>query len=397
MQNLPLVAAFFSGLMLCACESDRASYLSPIEVSAPGASKVEMLVATTRAPSKDPNELFNGERGTDLSLLDIVVSIPPDSVRKIGEVQFPNQSPPDASREFGLISAREVNVAEARARIEQRVRTQHGGHVLLFVHGYNNRFDTAIFRFAQIAHDSRTKAAPLLFTWPSRGRLLAYNYDKESANYSRDGLEALLRALSQSSSVTDVTILAHSMGNWLTMETLRQMAIRDRRLPGKIRNVVLAAADIDIDVFATQVARLGDKRPKFTAFIARDDDALLVSSAISGRIERLGALDPDNKQAFGLLRRYGIDVFDLSSVKAGDTLGHNRFAESPDIVRFIGTRLVAGQRLNDETRTSLGDTVHSAATGLGSLAGLIVTAPIAAVDPGTRRGFSERLEEILLD
>jgi esterase/lipase superfamily enzyme len=388
---------FGAMLVLAGCAGEPVAVLRPIEAAAPGASRVDMLVATTRAESTNPDELFTGERGDDLELVDLVVSIPPDSARKVGEVQFPTRSPPDPAREFGLVSATPIKIEEARMRIGRRVAARHGGRVLLFVHGYNNRFDSAIFRFAQIVHDSGTDAAPLLFTWPSRGRLLAYNYDKESANYSRDALEAVIRALAKSPNVTDVTILAHSMGNWLTMESLRQIAIRDGGLPRKVGNVVLAAADIDIDVFATQVSRLGERRPQFTAFIAKNDEALQISSVISGEVERLGAVDAEKEPARSILARNGITVFDLTTVDAGDPLGHNKFAETPQIVQFIGKRLVAGQRLNDESQATLGDAVGSAATGLGALAGLILTAPIAIVDPGTRRGFNERLQQTLPD
>ena len=55
-----------------------------------GASTVDMLVATTRAPVTEPaGVMFGGERAIGLAFADIAVSIPPDAVRKIGEVQWP--------------------------------------------------------------------------------------------------------------------------------------------------------------------------------------------------------------------------------------------------------------------------------------------------------------------
>jgi esterase/lipase superfamily enzyme len=66
---------------------------------------------------------------------------------------------------------------------------------LVFIHGFNVSFEEAVFRFAQIVHDSRANVAPVLFSWPSKGSPFAYEYDSESPNYSRDALEALLRAL----------------------------------------------------------------------------------------------------------------------------------------------------------------------------------------------------------
>ena len=64
--------------------------------------------------------------------------------------------------------------------------------VIIFVHGFNNTYADAVFRLAQITHDSGTDATPILFTWPSRGRTFDYLYDKESANYSRRALEDMI-------------------------------------------------------------------------------------------------------------------------------------------------------------------------------------------------------------
>ena len=48
------------------------------------------------------------------------------------------------------------------------------------------------------------------------------------------------------------------MGNWVTTEALRQMAIRDRGLPAEDQDVMLAAPDVDFDVFQADCAdRLG--------------------------------------------------------------------------------------------------------------------------------------------
>ena len=78
--------------------------------------------------------------------------------------------------------------------------------MLIFVHGFNNRFDDAVYRFAQIVHDSKAEAVPVLFTWPSRGdvRLRSYTYDRESANYSRDALEELIDQLAADPHVKEI-------------------------------------------------------------------------------------------------------------------------------------------------------------------------------------------------
>ena len=54
----------------------------------------------------------------------------------------------------------------------------------------------------------------------------------------------------------EISILAHSLGNYVAVEALRQMAIRDHGLPPKIRNIMLASPDIDVDVFRRQIAEI---------------------------------------------------------------------------------------------------------------------------------------------
>ena len=97
---------------------------------------------------------------------------------------------------------------------------------------------------------------PVLFTWPSRGQALSYFYDRESANYSRDALEAVLQAIVKDLRVSEVSVLAHSLGNFVAVEAIRQMAIRNHGLSPKIKDIMLASPDIDVDVFRRQIAEI---------------------------------------------------------------------------------------------------------------------------------------------
>jgi hypothetical protein len=47
---------------------------------------------------------------------------------------------------------------------------------------------------------------PILFTWPSRGSVLAYGYDRESTVYSRNALESLLKAISRDPAMGEISI-----------------------------------------------------------------------------------------------------------------------------------------------------------------------------------------------
>jgi len=366
--------------------------LDPVSAEAPGATQLDILVATTRAPAPESGLLFSGERG-EPSLSSVVVSVPPDQNRQIGRVQWPRRTPPDPMTEFALTRVDPLS-GRAQAGSWLRKHAVKSRRVLVFVHGFNTRFETALFTFAQIFHDSGADAAPVLFSWPSRGSLFEYSYDRESASASRDALEKLLAQLAASPAVGEITVLAHSMGAWVTMESLRQMAIRQGRLPDRIRTVILASPDIDIDVFRAQLASFGEWRPHIDVFVSRQDRALRLSRGIAGNVERLGVIDPEAKP---WIEEKGVQLIDLTGLESGDLTRHSKFAAHPDVVRFLGTQLINGDASRDG-QAGVGERLGGAAMGLAQgvtgTAGLALGAPIAIVDPKMRRSYANQLEQV---
>jgi esterase/lipase superfamily enzyme len=386
----------FAGmLVLAGCAGRPEGVMVPSGEAPPGVSTVDLLVATTRAPSSQPGVLFSGERGSQLEMRDIVVSIPPEGNRKVGQVQWPSKLPADPLKDFTTVSVNQADGAKA-GRIWLDRNLPKSRRVLVFVHGFNNRYEDAVYRFAQIVHDSKTDAAPVIFTWPSRASIFDYSYDKESTNYSRDALEELLRAAVDTPEVGEITIMAHSMGTWLAVETLRQMAIRDGRVPKKIQQVILASPDLDVDVFGQQLRAIGKEtkdRPQFTLFVSRDDRALTLSRRISGNVDRLGQINPAEEPYRSMLEKQGITVLDLTALKSGDRLNHGKFAESPEVVRLIGNRLIDGQAVTD-SQVGLGERLGAVALGtaqtVGSAASIAVSTPIAIFDPVTRKNYDDQ-------
>lgn len=337
------------GVMACAALPK--GVMSPVEATVPGTSRVSLLVATTRASSSEPGILFSGERGEALQSTELTVSIPPPQNRQVGQVQWPKQLPPNPATDFATTRVRPLsNLGEIRGWVKQHLPRSR--RVLIFVHGFNNRYEDAVYRFAQIVHDSRADVAPILFTWPSRGNVLDYAYDRESTNYSRTQLEEVLRRAAQDPMVGDITIMAHSMGSWLVVEALRQMAIRDGRVAPKISNVVLASPDIDVQVFRKQWLEQGPQRPQLTLFVSQDDKALDMSRLIGGDVDRLGQINPAAEPYRSELEKAGVTVLDLTALKGGDPLNHGKFAERPEVVRLLGERLVAGQVIADSKNGS---------------------------------------------
>ncbi|HEY6732529.1 MAG TPA: alpha/beta hydrolase [Roseiarcus sp.] len=346
-------------------------------------------MTTTRAPVLEPpGVMFGGSRGRGLDFADIVVSIPPPGARQPGDVTLPSSVPANPERDFTILRADRMDLAQAKANFDARIRRAPGRRVLIFVHGFNTRFEEAVYRFAQIVHDARVNVAPVLFTWPSGGNVTDYVYDRDSAMYSRDALEVLLQALVKDPNVDSISILAHSMGNYLAIESLRQMSIRDRGLSPKIRDVMLASPDIDVDVFRRQIAEIdaGPRPAQFTLFIARDDRALGLSSFLARDSTRLGSLDPNKEPYRSILEQGRVQVVDLTGTASGDFTNHGRFA-SGEVVGAIGQRLAEGQSLTDAKGglvESLGTFTSGAINVAAGVATGAVAAPSEVFDPTKR-------------
>jgi esterase/lipase superfamily enzyme len=334
----------------CGCSSRLAQgALVPIaQADTEGTSLVPVLVPTKRSRSTaNAGEMFDSRRAEEVPYASITVSIPPDVARNAGEVQWPTSLPGDPRQSFVTVSANYLDKQSFDSDLSAAAKWNERGKVLVFVHGFNNRFDQAVYRFAQITHDSRAPAVPVLFSWPSHGvvGLRAYQDDLESALDSRAPIEQLLDTIGRNVNVKEITILCHSMGCLPTLEALRSEALHAGRIGNKVKNVMLVAPDVDINLFRTQMREMGSARPRFALFVSQDDRALMLSRSISGGVARLGQVDPDREPYKSDFRRESIMVFDLTGMRGR---AHSRaFREVSSVIGMIEQRFAEGQQMMD--------------------------------------------------
>jgi esterase/lipase superfamily enzyme len=290
-----------------------------------------IFVATTREASTDA-KVFTNSRSPKLNFARVNVTVPKE--HKTGQIERNKPGKPDDPVNF--FTATEVVAYDAQPQFSSALSADiaaRGGRAMVFIHGYNTSFDSAVYRATQIAHDSGYPGTPVLFSWASGGSTKDYVYDRESASVARDQLEVTLRLLAQSGA-RRIDIVAHSMGTWVTMETLRQLALSgDRDLGGKLGDVVLASPDIDVDVFKSQMRRYGKPNRPFFLMLSADDRALRLSSILAGN-KRVGDYgDPAE------LAELGVVAVDISHEKGADRLNHTKFADNPALVKLLGQRL----------------------------------------------------------
>lgn len=313
-----------------------------------------IYIATVRAPSSDPAEFFSGERSPKINFASVDVQIPPGHVT--GKIELPRRLPPNAEKHFVIRKPQTFDEAGFRSVVGTDARSRPRGkrNALLWIHGYNTTLSEAVLRLAQFVEDTGYSGVPLLFSWASEARLTSYVYDINSALIARDAISEVASALGRSS-FDSVDIIAHSMGNFLAMEAIRggsQMNLFDTT--GKLANVVLAAPDIDYELFAAQVSTLPPEKRGFFVLVSADDKALKFSGMIARR-PRVGDIDAAS------LTSLGVNVIDLSQVSDTSSIHHSKFADAPEVVQLLGTRLLAG-----DTYTSEGGSVLGAAIVVGA-------------------------------
>jgi esterase/lipase superfamily enzyme len=269
----------FLALGCCSCVGrPLQGVLIPTTESMEGTTHVAVLIATTRQrATDDAGQMFNRARSSTTAYAEIVVSIPPQDMRETGAIQWPISPPGDPHRHFVTLSAERLDQPHFNAALAAVAKGTRRNNAMIFVHGFKNRFDDAVYRLAQIVQDSGAPVIPVLFSWPSLGvvGLRAYEYDRESAGQSSDSLEDLIDTVSLSPSVREVTILCHSMGCLVALSALQSRAMRTGSIGAKIKNVLLVAPDVNVNAFCEQMQQMGTSRPRSVAGRSRAEDIQL--------------------------------------------------------------------------------------------------------------------------
>ena len=329
------LAVILFTLLLAACTARMTpEALEPVSYTVPQARTVNMLVATSRGVDQKSGA-FDAERARALSFAALTVSIPPG--HKPGDIEWKRSTERKPEKAFVALANTRLDEAAFRAALDRLIPPS--GEVFVFVHGYNTNYEEGVVRLAQIANDTGVPA-PVLFSWPSRGAVAEYLTDRETVLASRVRLDQFLTFLAATPRVKTINIFGHSMGSMLTMETLQMAKLRgDVNYGGKLGAVVLAAPDIDMDVFAAQLEVIGNRNRPTAILISDQDRALKLAQRLAGGVVRVGAATPEELQAQLSLQRLGITAVDIAKLQGKDQLAHTTFAENPVLLRQIGLYL----------------------------------------------------------
>ncbi len=233
---------------------------------------------------------------------------------------------------------------EFLAGVNRQVLQSRQRDLLLFVHGFNVDFRSALVRTAQLALELPFNGAVVAYCWPSQGGVLNYEDDgpvnAQSVVPFAEFLNQLIAALPER---TRINLVVHSMGSRIVMQALDRMPPPTAGKP--LANVVLCAPDVGLADFSQWTPGVVDQSERVTLYTNNDDTAL--TAAMKVHLERrAGDANPPVVVP-------GIETVDCSRVDFS-FLGHDYYGNNADVLAdlfsVIKEQKSADQRLHLSSR-----------------------------------------------
>jgi esterase/lipase superfamily enzyme len=313
----------------------------PIGAQDAGYFRVRTFYATDRASQIDGNGdiRFTGSRGNgELAYGSVDVSIP--DTHNEGEIERPGWWEPENPVDHVVVLSIDPLTGRAQFVTEIKSILAAAGRddAFVFVHGFNVEFEEAARRTAQMAYDLNFPGAPIFYSWPSRGKVTAYSADEESVKWTEPHFRDFLNLVLTDLDAKTVHLIVHSMGNRAVVRALSRLDTS--ALPegsAKLRQIILAAPDIDAGVYKQFAVDFAGKAERITLYMSKSDKAIQLSHK----------LHQEPRAGGDVVIVDGIDTVDASGAGA-DFLSHSYFGSAiiGDVKQIIGGDLSPDQRSN---------------------------------------------------
>ena len=295
---------------------------------------VDVIYATDRSAGGDPSECSDASFGVQIGTVSYgVCTINVPKLHSVGGFEASADPRSDPHRYFRPVGQRALDENGLREFLKSR----KGSDVLVFVHGFNVKFQEAVFRAAQIAYDLKFQGPVVLFSWPAgagdgtfESRLLNLTYQNNRANAAAaiPHAAAFFRLLADLDIKSHVIV--HSMGHQVVLPALAQAApeINGKKFLGEI---ILNAPDFPVRDFQRLAPKIEEIADRITVYCSYNDNAIAASETYNkGR--RMG----------GCERTPGVDVINVGGIDAPALgvggLGHGYYASRPiltDIMQVL--------------------------------------------------------------
>ncbi|MFD0797185.1 alpha/beta hydrolase [Maribacter chungangensis] len=318
-------------------------------IGSPDFVKLPVFFGTDRnyTNNSDPNDAFGVNR-SKLKYGIVEVSIPHD--HRIGELETPSiwrfEFTEDPSKHIMLHNIKLLNKEKFFSKLSKDIQSSKKKRTFLFIHGFNTSFSEAAKRTAQISYDLKFDGKPVFYSWPSQASTFRYGKDEENIAWSRRNIKTFLNDYLSDSGAEEIYLVAHSMGNRGLTRAMIDVLNDKPELKSKIKEIILAAPDIDAKVFKNEIApqMVSLSANPITLYVSEDDLALKASEMLHGN-PRAGDAGE------GIVILNGVETIDASGVDTS-FLRHSYFADTNSIISDIFDIIESGKRALKRTRLS---------------------------------------------
>jgi esterase/lipase superfamily enzyme len=246
-------------------------------------------------------------------------------------------------RHFSLLSLEALPEHEFATKFSGKglVDSEVGKDGFIFVHGFNTSFETSVFSTAQLAWDLQFRGAAFAYSWPSSGSTLNYFADRESVQATRGHFQEFVKIASKRAADGRLHIIAQGLGAQLVMEALASMP---DGMTTRIGQVVLAAPDIDPDLFNALCSRVKELATRVTVYASANDKALDAMSKLAGG-SRAGSITPEGPT----IRSACADVIDATAARSSN-LAHQYVGGTRGVLLDLA-QLLSGDLSNPSVRS----------------------------------------------
>lgn len=248
---------------------------------------------------------------------------------KTWRLQFRN----NPEEHVSLLKIKPMDEKSFASAMRERLKKSHAKKAFIFIHGYNVNFEDAARRTAQIYFDLQFDGLPIFYSWPSAGEFKLYPTDEANIEWSETNIKRFVSRFLETTDASDVYLIAHSMGNRALARVIGDICAKTPNAKTKLKEVILAAPDIDADVFrrdlAPQLAATLSNATsgKVTLYVSSEDVALKASKKFHS-YPRIG------DSSSGIEPMPGIEIIDASAVDSS-FLGHSYFADNRNVLSDI--------------------------------------------------------------
>jgi len=286
---------------------------------------MEVIYVTNRAPGGDTtacdDTAFGISSGDKLSYGACTFNVP--KRHHVGGFELAPNPRADPHQYYRLLDYAPLDETSWIQRLSQKPNSD----ILVFIHGFNVKFQEALLRSAQIAYDLKFQGPVVLFTWPAGAESGMLGSAFITSTYA-DNLANAIKAVPQAQAFfkqlaslhRTVHVMVHSMGHQVALRALAQLSASQPQ--PFIGELILNAPDIPLKDFQRLLPLVKKMTDRVTVYCSYNDNAIAASETYN-----------KNRRLGGCERVPGADMINVGEIDAPALgvggLGHGYYSSRP--------------------------------------------------------------------